>query len=111
MLLPALVSTAWSGRSQPGRTLVLVPTRELAIQHAALLRALLAGEKRVDRAVVSVTTSTVSTPAGLAAAAAALPACKAIVATPAELAAVLEHDSSLYMSLDVEALARLHRAR
>ena len=40
MVLPVVASTLWAGRGNPGRVVVLVPTRELVAQHETLLNAL-----------------------------------------------------------------------
>jgi len=88
MVLPTLASTLWSGRG--GKLLILVPTREIAQQHEQLVRCLLAeGDE-----VVSVTTSTIG--ADVDEVAERLPAARVVVATPNELARLMEHRPTLY---------------
>ena len=41
MVLPVVASTLWAGRGNPGRVVVLVPTRELVAQHETLLLSLI----------------------------------------------------------------------
>ena len=99
MALPAVSSVLWRGKAQPGRVLVLAPSRELVAQHAEVMGALAGAEN-----VASVTTSSVGAPGALAALAAQIDRSAVVVATPGELCGVLEHAPQLYGSLNVEAL-------
>ena len=57
MVLPVVASTLWAGRGNPGRVVVLVPTRELVAQHETLLSAL-------GAATAVVTSATLGAPGG-----------------------------------------------
>lgn len=97
MVLPVIASTLWAGRGNPGRVVVLVPTRELVAQHETLLNALGA------RTAV-VTSATVGAPGGAESLADEIEDSAVVLATPAELCAVLENRPELYGSLRCEAL-------
>ena len=97
MVLPVVASTLWAGRGNPGRVVVLVPTRELVAQHETLLNAL-------GAATAVVTSATLGAPGGAEALADAVEASAVVLATPAELCQVLEHRPSLYGALRCEAL-------
>ena len=85
------------GRRNPGRVVVLVPTRELVAQHETLLNAL-------GATTAVVTSATLGAPGGAEALADAIEASAVVLATPAELCQVLEHRPSLYGALRCEAL-------
>ena len=97
MVLPVVASTLWAGRGNPGRVVVLVPTRELVAQHETLLNAL-------GAATAVVTSATLGAPGGAEALADAIENSAVVLATPAELCQVLEHRPSLYGALRCEAL-------
>ena len=97
MVLPVVASTLWAGRGNPGRVVVLVPTRELVAQHETLLNAL-------GAATAVVTSATLGAPGGAEGLADAIEASAVVLATPAELCQVLEHRPSLYGALRCEAL-------
>ena len=89
MVLPVVASTLWAGRGNPGRVVVLVPTRELVAQHETLLNAL-------GAATAVVTSATLGAPGGAEALADAIENSAVVLAAPAELCSVLEHRPSLY---------------
>ena len=82
MVLPVVASTLWAGRGNPGRVVVLVPTRVVA-QHETLLNAL--------GAATAVVVGDPRRPAAQALAD-AIEASAVVLATPAELCQVLEPD-------------------
>mmetsp|Transcript_15520 Transcript_15520/g.50869 ORF Transcript_15520/g.50869 Transcript_15520/m.50869 type:complete len:650 (+) Transcript_15520:144-2093(+) len=105
-LLPSLTATLWededdsrddsneppSSTSSRPALLICAPTRELATQHAAVVRGLI--ERPGDCCVV--TTSTTGNPETIDAAAEKVASARVVVATPKELTTVMEADESLY---------------
>ncbi|KAJ8613114.1 hypothetical protein CTAYLR_004795 [Chrysophaeum taylorii] len=94
MLLPAMQHLFWSEPESDGALVALVPSRELATQHARLASKLLGDAENVT----CVTTSTIGDDEGTRRAAAALASSRCVVATPRELSLVLEAETRLYVT-------------